>query len=63
LLQVLSDIVNDLVRADGGDKFPDLTKFIKHELIFFLGQLFSHLAASYREIMCEEDFVRIMFDH
>jgi hypothetical protein len=36
LLTVLSDIVNDLVRADGGDKFPDLTKFIKRELVLFL---------------------------
>lgn len=36
LLFFLSDIVNELVRAEGGEKYPDLTKFIKAELVVYL---------------------------
>jgi hypothetical protein len=42
--------------------FKDLTKFFKEDVVQFLGQIFRYLVASTKEIMKEEDFLRIMFD-
>lgn len=63
LVYFFSDIVNEIVKADGGDKFRDFRKFMKYEMVAFLAQLFKILVKSYRDILCEEDFVRLTYDH
>ena len=62
LLMYLSDITEDIVRAEGGEKYRDLTKFIKFEMISFLAQLFRILGVSCCDILKEEDFVKIIYD-
>ena len=39
-----------------------MSKFFKVELIEFLGQVFKWLVNSSKEIMKEEDFIRLIFD-
>jgi hypothetical protein len=62
LLFYLSDITEDISRADSSSQFTDLSKFFKKELVSFLGQVFKYLVNSSKEILKEEDFLRIMFD-
>jgi hypothetical protein len=62
LLLFLSDTLTDVVKAQGGDKYLDLTKFMKGELVTWLSQLFRSLVQNYRENQNEEDFIRIVWD-
>ena len=63
LLFFLSDIVKVLSKTDGGEKYQDLSMFIKAELVVWLAQLFRILVQDYRKNQCEEDFVKIVWDH
>jgi hypothetical protein len=62
LLFYFSDITEDISRADSSSQFTDFSKFFKKELVSFLGQVFKYLVNSSKEILKEEDFLRIMFD-
>ena len=62
LLFYMSDIIDDICRSEQGQNFQDLTKFFKVELLSFLGQVFKYLVNSSKDIMKEEEFLRIMYD-